>query len=514
LTQLSLDGRVADRAYIARDPELVFFGGVSCPNQRLGLSLYGPASPIESGAGRPERGISVGIVGSRESTEDTLEWLRRARIGIRVRTESGRVNRFPGWRPDTSLRSSVSSDKRLQIILRDSEIEEAVRPAETAERLGRVTRKFAESFEALRAADPPPDVVICALPDRVVDRCVTGLDRFGRYRRPSATESAILSGTQRRIDDFLPRIEEFEAEAQVGQHYGNLWRGLKIEAMKRNLPLQVIWPRTLRGTAGVQDPATVAWNLFVGIYYKVFGRLWHLAAREATTCYIGLSFFHERTASGDRINCSMAQIFSDTGDGLVFRGGTVGRPPAPGLSPRLDRQTARSLIDKAISLYRTKSSSTDPNRVVVHKTSRFSDDELEGIQSVFESRGIGNWDLVTLEEGSPFYFFRQGRYPPVRGTSLRLTDGRWLVYTKGYVPILGTYSGPAVPRPISLLEHHGTSTSDTVVEDIMSLTRLNWNSSDHACQMPVTLEFSRRVGNVLSEFAHESEPGTQLKYYM
>ncbi len=479
----------------------------------MGLALYGPAPLVAGPREDAPIELSVGIVGTGTSISSTNAWMRSVSSEVYCRSKKGVTSYFPGLNADSPLRTSLRTDPRIQIILSTSEVAEAVAPKDYGERIDKVTALFARSFKALSSSDPAPQVVLCPLPDQVIERCVTGLDRFGRYRSPKRL-APLPRGHQSSLYDFLPDIGGIEAEAAAVDHYGNLWRALKIEAMRVGLPLQVIWSRTLEQGVGVQNSAVVAWNLFSGLYYKVKGRLWHLPVQSTTTCYIGLSFYHERTSENDRLNCSMAQIFSDSGDGLVFRGGALARRSEMGLTPRLDAHSAKSLVSQSLSLYHTRMQGVYPARVVVHKSSRFSLEEREGIESAITEAGIKLFDMVAIEPGSTYQYYRLGRYPPLRGTSIRMPDGRWLIYTRGYVPINHTYSGPATPSPLAVLEHFGESSTDQVLSDIMGLTRLNWNSTDHSCLLPVTLASSKRVGSVLSEYRAEGEPGTQLKFYM
>ncbi|EQD57763.1 hypothetical protein B2A_04657, partial [mine drainage metagenome] len=64
-------------------------------------------------------------------------------------------------------------------------------------------------------------------------------------------------------------------------------------------PTQFIRPQTLDRLFGtqegsLQDPATIAWNLCVGLMYKAGGRPWKLGTIPAGTCYVGISFYREK----------------------------------------------------------------------------------------------------------------------------------------------------------------------------------------------------------------------------
>jgi len=43
---------------------------------------------------------------------------------------------------------------------------------------------------------------------------------------------------------------------------------------------------------------------------------------------------------------------------------------------------------------------------------------------------------------------------------------------------------------------------------------MNWNAARFGGLMPVTIRFSRLVGDILKEFPPDKEPLPQLKFYM
>jgi hypothetical protein len=70
----------------------------------------------------------------------------------------------------------------------------------------------------------------------------------------------------------------------------------------------------------VEDPATVAWKLSTGAYYKAGGRPWQLAGVRPGVCYVGLVYKRTELTSDQRQACCAAQMFLSTGEGVVFRG--------------------------------------------------------------------------------------------------------------------------------------------------------------------------------------------------
>jgi hypothetical protein len=168
----------------------------------------------------------------------------------------------------------------------------------------------------------------------------------------------------------------------------NLRRGLKAEAMQFGLPTQLVWPRTLRvagtpasGPQRVQDLSTRAWNFCTALYHKVGGAPWRLAELEAGVCFVGISFYKELFEENPRIRSSMAQAFTATGDGYVLRGKAFEWDERQqGRSPHLDKNLAASLLRDVIELYQKQNRGSLPSRIVVHKTSRFWEEEIEGLE--------------------------------------------------------------------------------------------------------------------------------------
>jgi hypothetical protein len=91
------------------------------------------------------------------------------------------------------------------------------------------------------------------------------------------------------------------------------------------------------------------------------------------------------------------------------------------------------------------------------------------------------------------------------GLSVRIVDvaygvchDKCLLYTTGYTPRTRTYPGHRVPK-LLLVIHYGDSEMKEICGEIMGLTKLNWNTTAFVTYIPITLEFSQKVGRVLSE---------------
>lgn len=120
--------------------------------------------------------------------------------------------------------------------------------------------------------------------------------------------------------------------------------------------------------------------------------------------------------------------------------------------------------------------------------------------------------MVTLVP-SAFRLLRYGAYPPKVGTICTVNDDRAFLFTSGFMPELGTYPGPHVPQPFDVrcLGAEGSSAS---AQDVLNLTRMNWNTADIRGKWAVSLSFARRVGGILDEYGDDNLTETSFRYFV
>ena len=111
-------------------------------------------------------------------------------------------------------------------------------------------------------------------------------------------------------------------------------------------------------------------------------------------------------------------------------------------------------------------------------------------------------------------FFRAGQHPTLRGTLIQLTPKNAILFTRGFVPYLGEYPGMRVPRPIEFVEHFGSASMSQLATEILTLTKMDWNSAMFAGKEPITTAFSEDVGHILAELPAGAEPRPQYRFYM
>jgi hypothetical protein len=180
----------------------------------------------------------------------------------------------------------------------------------------------------------------------------------------------------------------------------------------------------------------------------------------------------------------------------------------------LDRQGAYELLQKALQSYQREHRHY-PARLVLHKTSKFTQDELDGLTEALSEKDIEQYDFVNLD-GSFMRLFRVGIYPPLRGTWLELEDNLCLLYTCGSVPYYETYQGKYPPRTLKINRQGGQRSLKQIALETLALTKMNWNSTHFDELLPITLRAARQVGSILKYLENVSDDEIKqfYRYYM
>jgi hypothetical protein len=514
--KLIQEAQPAFDAWHIPEPKLVFAGQRLCEDPKTGIVLFGPAALDQT----PRQTIRLGVIGTGDAIQCFANWVKKTQrtitAGLNVRGKPYDpilAPDFPGFDAIPPFQCSAELDERLTITLTGDEISAAIAGLDFQTRVRKMVSLVSERLQVLEQREPAPDVVVCVMPLDVEDLCGTGA-KTGRSRRVPLTkerkaELKIIRDAKTRGQLLFPFFESEEGAPRVHQ-FRDFHNTLKAHAMRSTLPTQLVWERTLRGVRGTEDPATTAWIFFTALYYKAGNVPWSLQFSTPRSCFVGITFYRESPDPNAATRTCLAQAFSETGEGLVLRGERVTWDKERDKKPHLSREDAWSILRRVIDLYQQHFGGL-PNRVVVHKTSRYWADELAGFQDALG--GIHTYDFLALERRG-IRFLRLGYEPPVRGTVVELGRRNYLIYTRGYVPFLRVYPGLRIPNPLEVVEHHGDSSAERVCTEILALTKLNWNTSTFASADPVTIAFSRQVATIIKELPEGVEPLTKYRYYM
>jgi hypothetical protein len=487
------------------EPDLIFGRQKEEKDPRTGLAQFGPYTAVAEGSAIPMQ-IKVGIIGN--SITLTLAKQILKMLSEEKKSEEGNpwlYPNFPGFQLDNNIRCGFVSSDIWNATITDSEIKRILQIIDMNERISAASDLFVEKIGKIAIEDSPPDVIICALSERT---------RGAKKPKYTEFEKAIAK-MKKEGQTFLTEFGlDLEVEEKSAPKSFDFRNALKGKAMKFNIPTQILRETTARAIIDYpeskvrQTPAAFAWNFATGLYYKAHGRPWRLAKLTTGTCYIGISFYKSLLDPNQSIETSMAQVFTHSGEGFVLRGSDV-VVDKRNREVHLTESQSHDLLTHSIEMY-TKKTGASPNRVVVHKTSSFSKEETQGFDKAI---GTVPKDYVAISENTDLRFCRTGKYPVLRGTLISLTPNQHLLYTTGYTPRVRTYPGPRIPKPL-LITHNGDSEIELVCKEILGLTKLNWNTTSFSTELPITLEFARQVGKVLSEASKDIILRDHYRFYM
>lgn len=452
-------------ASVLAEPPLEFAGKTLHWDPREGIRHFGPSDldTIEA----PSR-VRIALVGLPEDNDSFCTWVESVRDGAASKgaTPTALHPDFPGHDPTVGFRCPFVIDPSLTRNFHRRRLERIVEqpgPAAVVE----LTGLYLDAIDSI-VDTATPEVIVCVRP------------------------SALLEN-------------EGDDTARVAFH--DL---LKAKAMAHGIPLQVVRADGWEGEDGT-SPAERAWNLFTALYYKAGGTPWRLPHEpdDPPTAYVGVSFF--RRDDRDELHASAAKVFDRRGDGVVIRGGQAIRKPDK--TPGLTEETSHKLLSEVLHRYGLEHQRL-PGRVVVHKTSRFSDAETAGFTAAADDENLHDLELVWVQDDPPVQLFSEQDHSPLRGTTLRSGADSSLLYTTGTVPGYGSYPGPYVPRPIALHRSGPGRDPITLARETLALTKMNWNSTRYDGRLPITLQTSRKVGQILRHLPTGGPVQARYAHYM
>ena len=380
---------------------------------------------------------------------------------------------------------------------------------------------FADAIrEHLRAEEQRPDVWLVVVPDVVF--------RYGRPQvapppKAERVASDIISAKAAKrffeVGDLFPETME---DADTYLFSSNFHHQLKAELLADQIALQLVLESTLvdrtiidpqRRQRGLQDEATVAWNFCTTLYFKMGPKPWALGNVRPGVCYVGLVFKNDETPAQVGEACCAAQMFLDSGDGLVFRGALGPWYSQKNGEYHLSTSAAQRLMASVIMGYQAKHGHP-PAQLLIHGRHQFNDAEWAGfLASVPSTTSLVG---VRIQKGDDMRLFRPAASTPVlRGTAVEIGPRNAYLWTRGYVPRLAAYQGFETPKPLSVQITHGEADIAQVLADVLALTKVNYNACDFASGLPVTLKFADRVGEILMASPRTaSAPPLPFRFYV
>jgi hypothetical protein len=122
-------------------------------------------------------------------------------------------------------------------------------------------------------------------------------------------------------------------------------------------------------------------------------------------------------------------------------------------------------------------------------------------------------ELIWVQSGEQVRLFRTGDHAVLRGTLLELDRDRLTLFTRGSIDFYGVYPGMYVPVPIALrlaMVEHG---AHHLANEILALSKMNWNQSQLDGRLPITLRAARQVASVLKHLAPDAPTAPRYAHY-
>lgn len=475
---------------------LLQFGADShiCP--RSGIFTSNPYDIFQV---RPEK-ITIGIIGKSESIEEVLHWLESCKSHIEGKQSKNPHPKlfmnFCGFNKGIGFKSEITYDDNYIRKINNSDITEVLKENRGFENtIKRIADLYLNEIKYL-SKNKNPDVILCVLSEQFIQSILKNESNIPTELEDEEQQSKIIS------DDEDEIVLEYEH---------NFRRYLKAKSMQYHIPIQIVRDRISKPTSEMQDPATIAWNFFTALYYKASGTPWALIRKDnsESTCYAGVSFYKSRDKKSTQT--SIAQIFNELGKGVILRGEEVKLSKSNPV-PHMDEEQSFNLLDFSMTEY-YEAVKVYPKRLVLHKTSNFTVEEISGFKQASKKYNINQVDLVTIIP-SRFRLYREGQYPPLRGTHLSLSDTEHLLYTRGSVPYFETYTGMYIPSPIEVRLFEYDESPDLICDEILALTKMNWNNTQFDRRFPITIECARNVGEILKYLDDDDIMETKYSFYM
>lgn len=302
---------------------------------------------------------------------------------------------------------------------------------------------------------------------------------------------------------------------------------LKAAAASRRIPIQLV--REDKALA-YPDRASVMWRVGLALYVKAGGVPWKLADANQETAYIGISYA-VRPIDSDRprfVTCC-SQVFDADGAGLEFVAYDAHEVEVQRDNPFLSRAEMFRVMTRSLDLYRRRHAGRTPRKVIVHKTTEFKAEEVEGCMEALHL--CESVDLVQVVEdvgwrGARIDPSRDGGskgspagYPVARGSLVSLTGRECLLWMHGDVKGIsergGYFKGSrSTPHPIRLVRHAGHGPWDETAHSALALSKMNWNNDALYDPLPVTMSYAKVLARVVKRMSGLGTAPYQFRFFM
>lgn len=503
-----------NRLIYIEEPKLKFAHNQSTEDSRDGLTLFGPYE-------KSDRPVHAGFVGTNASLAYYRSFVSQMNKPIYTKT-LGRPF-FPGFKSVFGI--DWSCDPAASIILDEEDIDSTLSIVNLKERTYSLVSLYLDAINRyINDEETAIDIWYIVVPNKVLTLCrpksISGKATFSK-QRIELFNSGQVSLFPEDNEDISQYVEMYESDSDFHDQ-------LKARAIYNRIrsPIQVMLESTLQFLSKASGEeydddmkAHLAWTHSSSLYYKLGFLPWKLDAVRDGVCYVGLVFKKLQDTSRKKgYACSAAQMFLDSGDGVVFRGNIGPWMSKNEKSFHLDRTSAKALLSMAIDAYYAKHNHY-PKELFIHGRTAFSDDEWKGFQDAICVTPSTNLVGVTIKESNGFRLLKDNGDPKsqfgvLRGLCLFVDEKSGYLWTKGFIPKTETANHMEVACPLHIEINRGHADIATVTKDILALTKLNYNACLYGDGLPVTLRFSDKIGDILTAIPEVNCAVKPFKHYI
>lgn len=504
------------------EPKLRFDHNQIAEDPRDGLVLFGPNEPLAPYS------VRAGVIGTKDAIETYQKFVERINkpffskktVYGKIKDDDVQRPNFPGFEAVFNIKWDCNPVASIEIGL--EQIKVILSESNKKKRTSDIVDYFLEKILGYDE-DYGVNLWFILTPKIIYLKC-----------RPSSWGSELKKGTKEFLElSSMGQGLLFQEDENYIDEIGKLFDSssdfhhlLKARLIHEKFatPIQIILEPTLEFRDKLKNTpfddnikCHLAWTQSTTVFYKLGNLPWKLADVRDGVCYLGLVFKKLRGRSDDTV-CSAAQMFLKDGDGAVFRG-NIGLFEGDDKQFHLKEPDAKHLLGLALDDYYAKWSKY-PKEIFIHGKAKFNDEEWRGFMSAVYSRPA-NTKLVgvLIKNTASLKLFRDiekqaCEFGVMRGLWWRISDEEAYLVSKGFVPKLQTSLSMEIPNTLRIQVVRGSAPINQVVQDVLALTKLNYNACIYGDGLPVTLRFSDMLGNILTATEKWTSDMRQFKFYI
>jgi len=499
--------------YVVLDEPVLEFGAArkgtaQATDPQKGLDAFGPYSARLSAKFHPKK-LCVHPVASAEDWDRLLERLEMLKSFQSIDEPSpyARID-YPGF--DTAFRTHLDISRNAAGLQIDPAAFAIALDAESPATGYRHIISLLENALNQLGELKDHDVLALQLPREVVERFRRSTPDFVPAEPRKKTRAATAAKGRLRL-----RLEEIDQE-RSGEDaeetlYHDLRRSVKVMCMRRGIACQLVTENFLKEDPG-QPWAGKLWNIGTSIFCKGGGIPWRVVSNE-NVAFCGIRFGITKNQTGQSILIGLAQVFNAAGELVALRAGQALKKSESRSEAGyyLNKDQARLLLAGAIEDYQNVTGRL-PDRIVVHKSSPFKAEEIQGMEEA--AAGVRELDLIFVKGGTGFRLIPDRGQPADRGSVVPTSDNSALVYTTGFVREYAKWQGKHIPSPYEIVRFKSNRSLVENARDLLRMTKMNWNTTLYYRGEPCTFTNAIEVIGMMKELRENESLRPGIRYYI